>query len=84
MARLKVFHLTTGQVVTWTELANMFDPLRQVSNGSYIISVSTCEGLHAVTPALQLTGALPFGIVATPYRVDWSDNVVGFAAFYHL
>lgn len=81
---LRGIQLTTGQVVTWRDLASMLEPLHHLSNSNYLLCLSACEGLASVQVALSDPNKPLFGIVGTSKVVDWSDNVVGFAAFYHL
>jgi hypothetical protein len=59
-------------------------PLHQYCAGSYLLCLSSCEGLNSIQVALVSPDYPLFGVVGTSEVVNWSDNVVGYAAFYHL
>jgi hypothetical protein len=48
------------------------------------LALSPCKGLTAVGIPLRSPNDPLFGVVGTPENVTWSDNVVGYTAFYHL
>jgi hypothetical protein len=75
--------LTSTEFITWNELAPMLEPLQKVTQGHYLIAMSSCHGLAAVKIPL-FTDIKMYGIVGTFRVVDWSDNVVAFTSFYHL
>jgi hypothetical protein len=81
---LRGIQLTTEELVTWRELAEMLGPLRHFSGGNYLLCLSACEGLGSCQVALANPDIPPFGVVGTSKVVDWSDNVIGYATFYHL
>lgn len=75
---------TIKQLVTWQELFGMLAPLDALARGKYLLCMSACHGLAAINLALGNPTAPLFGVVGTLETVDWSDNVLGFASFYHL
>jgi hypothetical protein len=81
---LRGIQLTSGELVTWRELAELLRPLHHFSGSNYLLCLSACEGLGSVQVALATPDLPLFGVVGTSKVVDWSDNVVGYVAFYHL
>jgi hypothetical protein len=81
---LRGIQLTTGELVTWEELAEMLGPLHHYSGSNYLLCLSACEGLSSIQVALANPDIPLFGVVGTSRVVDWSDNVIGYATFYHL
>src|SRR5260370_28613313 len=75
--------LTSKEILTSNELGHMLTSLHQITNGSYLLCMSSCRGLAAIKQAFA-NGPPTFGIVGTLRDVNWSDNIIGFAAFYHL
>lgn len=75
--------LTSKEFITWKELAGMLVPIQKLTGGNYLLAMSSCKGLTAVNIPI-LTDIKMYGIVGSLRKTPWSDNVVGFAAFYHL
>jgi hypothetical protein len=76
--------LTTNELISWKELAAFLEPLHKQTAGSFLLALSPCKGLTAVGIPLRSPNDPLFGVVGTPENVTWSDNVVGYTAFYHL
>ncbi len=75
--------LTSGDFVRWPELTLILEPIHKHTNGLYLLSLSSCEGLGSVRQSITANG-LVFGFVGTLKPVLWSDNIIGFATLYHL
>jgi len=69
--------LTSGETVTWTELAVMLGPIADATAGNFVVAMSSCCGLHA-TQIPIFTDIKMYALIGTPVEVNWSDNVVAF------
>ena len=76
--------LMNGELVTWQELGTMLRPLHRFSGSQYLLCFSACEGFHGALVTVSFPHSPSFGVVGPFKPVNWSDNVVGFAALYHL
>lgn len=75
--------LTSGEFVTWRELAFMLEPIQNVTAGHFLVAMSSCYGLAAMNIPIR-TDIKMYAVIGTLREVSWSDNVVAFTSFYHL
>jgi hypothetical protein len=76
--------LTSGDLLPWGELAQVFRYVNELVGGRLLLGMSTCHGLHALKMVARRPD-LPFGLLVGPRdEVLWTDAHVAFLAFYHL
>lgn len=75
--------LTSGDDLTWSEIRKLLAPISDALDGNLIVSMSCCDGVHALALAMQSEAAPYFAIIGPKGEPDWSDTAVGFAALYH-
>lgn len=74
--------LRSGDFVTWDDLREILRPIYDYLKGEFVLSMSSCKGINALRVILQ--GMPIIGVLGSVEEVDWSDNVMAFAVFYHL
>ena len=78
--------LSSGDIVTWSQLRDLLIPINQSFQGALLLCMSACEGYGACRMAMEI-GDAPHPYIAmignygTP---TWSDAAVSYLAFYHL
>jgi hypothetical protein len=76
--------LTSGDLLPWGSLAQIFRYVNELVGGRLLLGMSTCHGLHALKMVARRKD-LPFGLLVGPREeVLWTDAHVAFLAFYHL
>lgn len=76
--------LTSGDLLPWSSLAQLFRYVNDLVGGRLLLGMSTCHGLHGLK-MVSHRGDLPFGLLVGPRdEVLWTDAHVAFLAFYHL
>jgi hypothetical protein len=76
--------LTSGDLLSWSSLAQIFRYVNELVGGRLLLGMSTCHGLHGLK-MVSHRADLPFGLLVGPRdEVLWTDAHVAFLAFYHL
>jgi hypothetical protein len=78
--------LSSGEVITWTELRNLLIPVNESLEGALFLCMSACHGYSACQMAMEEQD-LPhpyFVMVGSSESPTWSDTAVSYLAFYHL
>lgn len=78
--------LSSGDQVTWAELASLITPINKALGGQLVIAMSCCEGYSGIQMAMTTEdGPLPFlALVGSTGKPTWADSAIAFSAFYHL
>lgn len=78
--------LSSGEILTWTQLRTFLAPVNNALNNNLLVSLSCCEGYAGIQMAMHLEDEeLPFfAIVANGEKPLWSDTAVAYSTFYHL
>ena len=78
--------LSSGEVLNWFALEDIFRPINQALNNSLLLCLSCCEGYSGVRMAMTTDNKYhPFyAIVSNAEKPLWSDTAVAYSTFYHL
>lgn len=78
--------LSSGSVVSWSELRELLVPINESLEGALLLCMSACEGYHACQMAMQVgeTSHPYFVMVGNFGKPTWSDTAVAYLTFYHL
>ena len=76
--------LTSKEHVTWRDLYQLLTPVHAVRFGAFLLCMSSCHGLAAITIAAVNIYVPLFGVIGTQQRLSFADAAIGFAALYHL
>lgn len=76
--------LTSGEQITWIQLANFVRPLANALEGNLIVCLSACSGAAGCRMAMERSSGHTFGVlVGNTAAVSWADAAVAYVAFYH-
>ena len=78
--------LSSGEVLNWIALEEIFRPINQAFNGSLLLCLSCCEGYSGVRMAMSTEEKPPpfYALVSNGEKPLWSDTAVAYSTFYHL
>lgn len=78
--------LSSGELIDWECLKEMFRPLNQALNNNLLVCLSSCEGYSGVRMAMscEVEPYPYYAIVANGEKPLWSDTAVAYSTFYHL
>ena len=78
--------LSSGEIITWEQLANLLRPINQALNNSLVLCLSACEGYSGIRMAMTEEDEIfpYYAIVANGEKPLWSDTAVAYSTFYHL
>lgn len=76
--------LTSGEQITWTQLASLIRPLANALEGNLIVCLSACSGAAGCRMAMERSSGHTFGVlVSNTAEVSWADAAVAYVTFYH-
>ena len=77
--------LSSGERITWEELAELLAPVNTALNSRLVISMSCCEGYSGIRMAMKTDDSpLPFyALIGSSQKPVWSETAIAFAVFYH-
>lgn len=77
--------LSSGEVISWSELADVLAPINKALSGRLVIMMSCCQGYAGIRMAMNLTQneLAFFALVGSPEKPTWAETCIGFATFYH-
>lgn len=76
--------LTSGEQITWIQLASFIRPLANALEGNLIVCLSACSGAAGCRMAMEPGNGHTFGVlVSNTTGVSWADAAVAYVAFYH-
>jgi len=79
--------LSSGDIITWDDLRQMFMPINESLGGALLLCMSACKGYNACQMAMQPQENVTqpyFAMVGSYGQPTWSDTAVSYLAFYHL
>ena len=78
--------LSSGEIISWEELANLLRPINQALKNSLLLCLSACEGYSGIRMAMTVENEVSpyYAIVANGEKPLWSDTAVAYSTFYHL
>lgn len=76
--------LTSGESLTWGELARKLKPINDSRFSLLTICMSVCKGAYAHKMAHQYEINTPYAALVGPkINIDWSDSLTAFITLYH-
>ena len=78
--------LSSGDVVTWSQLRELLIPINESFQGALLLCMSACESYGASRMAMEI-GDAPHPYVAMIGNFGmptWSDTAISYLTFYHL
>lgn len=78
--------LSSGEVLNWFSLEELFRQINQAFNGTLLLCLSCCEGYSGVQMAMTTEEKHPpfYALVSNGEKPLWSDTAVAYSTFYHL
>lgn len=78
--------LSSGEIISWEQLADLLRPLNEALGNSLLLCLSCCEGYSGIRMAMTEEDKKHpyYAIVANGEKPLWSDTAVAYSTFYHL
>jgi len=81
----KGISLTSGELITWTELCKLLVPINTCFHNSLLLSLSCCNGYSGVQIAMNVnTDVYPYlALISNSESPNWSETAIAYSTFYH-
>lgn len=78
--------LSSNQIISWQELAELLRPINAALSNSLILCLSCCEGYQGIRMAMTTEDQQNpyYAIIANAEKPLWSDTAIAYSTFYHL